>query len=209
MSIFNSEKNTTLFHSFYLKEMIEKQIYVITGGPGFGKTLLVEELKQAGYQCSGEFARDLILAQQASGGDILPWKNAKLFQQNILQKRIAFFDSVASGSIAFADRGIPDQLAFARYKGFGTPEILNECSLKYRYAPHVFVTPPWPEIYTNDTIRSETFEEALRIHEFIVETYTSLDYQLIELPLLPVKKRLEYLLQTLTSLENKVNKQTG
>jgi len=182
--------------------MIEKQIYVITGGPGFGKTLLVEELKQAGYLCSGEFARDLILSQQESGGEILPWKNTKLFQQNVLQKRIAFFDSVPSGSFAFADRGIPDQLAFARYRGFGTPEILNECSLKYRYAQHVFVTPPWPEIYTNDTIRSETFEEAIRIHEFIVETYIGLNYEVIELPLLPVKQRMEYLLQALTSFKN-------
>ena len=185
------------------REMIEKQIYVITGGPGFGKTLLVEELKKSGYQCSGEFARNLILSQQESGGDILPWKNAKLFQQDILQKRIAFFDSVPDNSIAFADRGIPDQLAFARYRGFSTPKILIESALKYRYARHVFVTPPWPEIYTSDTIRSETFNEAVQIHEFIVETYFELNYQVIELPLLPVKQRMEFLLKTLTSLESK------
>lgn len=183
--------------------MIEKQIYVITGGPGFGKTLLVEELKQLGHQCSGEFARDLILSQQESGGEILPWKNAKLFQQSILQKRVDFFDSVPGNTVAFADRGIPDQLAFARYRGFGSPKALIESSQRYRYAPHVFVTPPWPEIYTNDTIRSETFEEALRIHEFIVETYIGLNYRVVELPLLPVKQRMECLLQTLTSLKRK------
>jgi len=177
--------------------MIEKQICVITGGPGFGKTRLIEELKQLGYNCSGEFARDLILSQQESGGDILPWKNAKLFQKNILQKRIAFFDSVTEGSFAFTDRGIPDQLAFARYRGFRAPEVLIECAEKYRYAPQVFVTPPWPEIFTNDAIRTETFEEALRIHEFILKTYVDLNYQIIELPLLPVKQRINYLLQNL------------
>ncbi len=177
--------------------MIEKKIYVITGGPGFGKTLLIEELKQSGYHCSGEFARELILSQQESGGEILPWKNAKLFQQDILQKRIGFFDSVPDGSLAFADRGIPDQLAFARYRGFRVPEVLIECAERYRYAPQVFVTPPWPEIFTNDAIRTETFEEALRIHEFIVKTYLDLNYQIIELPLLPVKQRINYLLQNL------------
>ena len=185
--------------------MIEKQIYVITGGPGFGKTLLVEELRQLGYHCSKEFARDLILSQQESGGDILPWKNPILFQQNILQKRIAFFDSVPDGSFAFADRGIPDQLAFARYRGFGAPDILIESAQKYRYAPQVFVTPPWPEIYTNDAIRTETFEEALRIHEFIVKTYVDLNYQIIELPLLPLKQRTKYLLQNLLNFENDGN----
>jgi len=181
--------------------MIEKQIYVITGGPGFGKTSLVEELRRSGYQCSGEFARDLIQSQQDSEGEILPWKNAKLFQQSILQKRIAFFDSVPDNSFAFADRGIPDQLAFARYRGFGTPEILNECAMKYRYAPKVFVTPPWAEIFTNDIIRTETFEEATRIHEFVVETYLNLNYQIIELPLLPVKQRMKYLFQSLTNFK--------
>ncbi len=185
--------------------MIKKQIYVITGGPGFGKTQLVEELRQSGYNCSEEFARDLILSQQKSGGDILPWKNPKLFQQNILQKRIAFFDSVPNGSFAFTDRGIPDQLAFALYKGFGTPEILSEYSRQYRYAPQVFVTPPWPEIFVNDPIRSETFEEARRIHEVVVETYISLNYQIIELPLLPLKQRMKYLLQNLLNFENDAN----
>lgn len=177
--------------------MTEKQIYVITGGPGFGKTQLIEELKQLGYVCSGEFARDLILFQQESGGDILPWKNPQLFQQEILQKRIAFFNSVPDNSVAFADRGIPDQLAFARYRGFGTPEILSECAQKYRYARQVFVTPPWPEIFVNDVIRTESFEEALRIHESVVETYINLNYQIIDLPLLPVKQRINYLLQNL------------
>lgn len=177
--------------------MIEKQIYVITGGPGFGKTQLIEALKQLGYHCSGEFARDLILSQQESGGEILPWKNPKLFQQEVLQKRIAFFDSVPDGSIAFADRGIPDQLAFARYREFGAPESLSSCVQEYRYAPKVFVTPPWPEIFVNDVIRSETFEEALQIHEIIVKTYINLNYQIIELPLLPLKQRINYLLQNL------------
>ena len=185
--------------------MIEKQIYVITGGPGFGKTLLIEELKQLGYVCSGEFAHDLILSQQESGGDILPWKNPKLFQQNILQKRIAFFDSVPEGAFAFADRGIPDQLAFARYRGFDTPEILTKYSQEYRYAPTVFVTPPWPEIFVNDFIRSETFEQALLIHEIIIETYLSLNYKIIELPLLPLKQRTKYLLQNLLNFENDGN----
>lgn len=180
---------------------MQKQIYVITGGPGFGKTELVNELRKAGYVCSGEFARDLIKSQLNSGGQILPWKNPKLFQHEVLELRIAFFESAPENRIAFADRGIPDQLAFARYKGFGTPEILAENAKKYRYAPTVFVTPPWPEIFENDTIRTETFEEAVKIHQSVIETYSGLDYQLIDLPLLPVKERVDFLLQTINKTQ--------
>ncbi|HZL10987.1 MAG TPA: AAA family ATPase [Prolixibacteraceae bacterium] len=180
--------------------MIRKQIYIITGGPGFGKTELIEELRKSGYLCSGEFARDLIETQLTNGGDVLPWKNPKLFQLEVLKQRIAFFESVPDRTIAFADRGIPDQLAFARYKGFVTPEILAGSASEYRYATHVFVTPPWPEIFVNDAIRSETYEEAVRIHQAVLETYSGLNYQIIELPLISVRKRIEYLLQTTLKL---------
>jgi predicted ATPase len=180
--------------------MIEKQIYIITGGPGFGKTQLIEGLRRAGYLCSGEFARDLIVSQQNSGGEILPWKKPRRFQQEVLQKRKDFFESVPEGAIAFADRGIPDQLAFARYKGFGSPETLINAADEYRYASNVFVAPPWPEIFVNDPIRTETFDEALQIHEFVLETYRNLNYQIIELPLLPVDQRVNYLLHNLIKL---------
>jgi len=183
--------------------MTEKHIYVITGGPGFGKTVLAQALNSLGYRCSKEFARELMLSEIKKGGDILPWKKTRLFQQEILRQRISFFDSVAEGSLAFADRAIPDQLAFARYKGFGSPEVLEEAASQYRYAPNVFVTPPWPEIFTNDTIRTETFDEAKKIHEMIVETYKNLNYRIIELPLVSISERTEFILENLKNTENK------
>jgi predicted ATPase len=177
-----------------------KNIFVVTGGPGFGKTVLIDELRSRGNLCSGEFARETIEKQQKIGGDLLPWKRPRLFQEEILRQRKKFYESVPNETIAFADRGIPDQLAFARYKGFGTPEILKISAEKYRYARHVFVTTPWPEIYTNDSIRSETFEEAILIHQSVLDTYSELNYEIIELPLVPVSERATFILQTLQKL---------
>jgi predicted ATPase len=179
--------------------MIQREnIFVITGGPGFGKTELINDLRLKGYLCSGEFARETIEKQIEIGGDLLPWKNPRLFQEEILRLRKDFYKSVSDNTIAFADRGIPDQLAFARYKGFGTPEILKKSVENYRYALHVFVTPPWPEIYVNDTIRRETFDEAVLIHQAVLDTYSGLNYQIIELPLKPVIERCAFILQTLS-----------
>lgn len=180
--------------------MTQKNIYIITGGPGFGKTALIDELRRAGYLCSGEFARELIDQQQQIDGDLLPWKNPKLFQEEILRLRQKFYESVPDQSIAFADRGIPDQLAFARYKGFSAAEMLKVSAEKYHYALHVFVTPPWPEIYINDTIRKETFDEAVCIHQAVLETYSGLNYQIIELPLISVSDRLNFIIQTILNL---------
>lgn len=36
------------------------ELYVITGGPGVGKTTLIERLKQAGYSTVEEQARKII-----------------------------------------------------------------------------------------------------------------------------------------------------
>lgn len=180
--------------------MVQKQIFIITGGPGFGKSELINELRQSGYLCSGEFARELIEHQQKMGGDLLPWKNPKLFQEEILRLRKDFYDSVPDKTIAFADRGMPDQLAFAQYKGFGTPEILKESAEKYRYASQVFVTPPWREIFVIDSIRSESYEEAIRIHQSVLETYLGLNYQIIELPLFSVTERVTFMLKTIKNL---------
>lgn len=177
--------------------MTEKPIYIITGGPGFGKTSLIEALKTDGYRCSKEYARDLILFQEKINGDILPWKQPRLFQQEILNKRISFFESVPDGEIAFADRAIPDQLAFALYKGFGSPDVLEKAARNYRYAPVVFVTPPWAEIFVNDSIRTETFDEAKKLHETILKTYRNLNYRIIELPLVSISERKKHILQNL------------
>lgn len=175
--------------------MVKKQIYIITGGPGFGKSALVEELRKHQYLCSDEFARDMIEEQQKSAGDLLPWKRPREFQEAILQLRKDFFESVPPSTIAFADRAIPDQLAFARYRGFGTPTLLKRSVEEYRYARQVFITPPWPEIYRNDAIRSESLEEAILIHQSIIDTYAELNYEIVELPLATVKERMNYLLQ--------------
>ncbi|MDO9613466.1 MAG: AAA family ATPase, partial [Bacteroidota bacterium] len=69
--------------------MAQKQIYIITGGPGFGKTELINVLRQSGYLCSGEFARELIDLQQKIDGDLLPCKKPKLFQEEMLTQ-VAF-----------------------------------------------------------------------------------------------------------------------
>jgi predicted ATPase len=178
--------------------VIRKQIYIITGGPGFGKTELINELRQSEFRCSDEFARKIIEENIISGGEILPWKNTGLFQLEVLKQRIEFFESVPENTIAFADRGIVDQLAFARHKGFGSPKNLMQNASKYRYAEVVFVTPPWKEIFINDMIRTESFDEAVKIHRQIIETYQDLNYTIIELPLVPIKMRVEFILLILS-----------
>jgi predicted ATPase len=43
-----------------MKSMLNALFYTITGGPGSGKTSLINELQKRGYRCMAEVARQLI-----------------------------------------------------------------------------------------------------------------------------------------------------
>lgn len=172
-------------------------VYVITGGPGFGKTVLIEKLRKLGYQVGGEIARNIIVHQIVVGGVLLPWKDVAGFEKRIMEERIEFLNSIDIQNIAFSDRGLPDQAAFSWYKGKAISRQLNAALEENRYAKKVFLTPPWHQIYRNDQIRTETFEEAERIHRFIVEAYLNNGYELIDLPFVSPNKRIEFILQSL------------
>lgn len=170
------------------------QIYVLTGGPGFGKSTLIDYLKSLGYKVGDEVARDIIQEQQRIGGNILPGKDVRSFQLEVLKRRIAFYGSVNIGEIAFTDRAIPDQIAFARFNGFGTPDILVRKTKEFRYNEKVFVTPPWEAIYKNDMERTESFDKACELHEVIVGVYQEFGYSVVEIPCLNVHERVKFVL---------------
>jgi len=172
-------------------------VYVITGGPGFGKSVLIEKLHQLGFIVGDEIARKIILQQIAEGGRLLPWKDVAGFEKQVMNERIEFLNSIDTAIIAFSDRGLPDQAAFSMYKGKEISLQLNAAITSNHYAEKVFLTPPWHKIYRNDPIRTETFEEAKKIHRFIVEAYRNNGYNLIELPLVSPEKRIKFILKSL------------
>ena len=172
-------------------------VYVITGGPGFGKTVLIEKLRQLGFKTGEESARQIIIQQIECQGDILPWKDSSKFEKLVMQKRLEYLNSVDVQDIAFSDRGLPDQAGFSLYKGKGISKELAFSILANRYQKKVFVTPPWYQIYTNDPIRTETFEEAERIHHCIIQAYKESGYELVDLPFTTQDERIEFILKSL------------
>ena len=47
--------------------------FVVTGGPGAGKTSLITELSRRGFHTIPESGRAIIREEMQSGGDALPW----------------------------------------------------------------------------------------------------------------------------------------
>ena len=155
--------------------------YIITGGPGAGKTTLVEALKQQGYHCFDEVSRQLIAEQVAMNSGCLPWTDLACFAEKALQRMTdSHRQAACCNGVVFFDRGIPDIIAYLKVAGLPVVESYYTALQYHPYCHTVFMLPPWKEIYTNDPERWQTFGEAVAIYNVLKETYQALNYTLIE-----------------------------
>jgi len=172
-------------------------VYVITGGPGFGKTTILNFLAEKGYPVCPENARSVMTQLNGKGESGKLGSLPSDFEKIIAEKRADFLSSINEDVIAFSDRGLPDQVAYSRYKNKMPSQFIMELATSNRYAPFVFVTPPWIEIYTKDEIRQEEFKDALEIHHQIVNAYLQYGYKIINLPLTIPEERVKFILNFL------------
>lgn len=169
---------------------------VITGGPGTGKSTLVNALIQKGHICLEEISRQVILDAKKEGIDQLFLTNPLLFSELLLKGRQQqYIDADGyKNKTVFFDRGIHDVLAYMDYIGDTYPEnFINTCKDASYHS--VFILKPWKAIYTSDNERYETFEQAQKIHDHLVNTYKSYNYNLIDVPFGTVKERTDFILK--------------
>ena len=172
--------------------------YVITGGPGAGKTTVLAELAHRGHICIPEDARTLIQEQVAGNGSALPWADAPRFAELLIERSIATYREQAAKNpqaAIYFDRGVGDAFTCADLVGHTPPAATRERAVACRYRNPVFLAPYWPAIYTTDTERRQTLEEAERTEHAIVETYTDLGYEILRLPLVSPAERADFILR--------------
>ena len=177
--------------------------YIITGGPGAGKTSLLEGLRQSGYPCHAEVSRQLIIELKERGSGCLPWLDLPCFAGKVLQRMVSSFEEAGNTGPVFFDRGIPDIIAYLRAARLPVEDVYYAALEKYRYAPTVFLLPPWEEIYVRDSERWQTFAEAALLADHIRAVYRQAGYQVAELPLSSVQQRIIFIQDTLSALARK------
>ncbi|WNH09937.1 AAA family ATPase [Thalassobellus suaedae] len=178
---------------------------VITGGPGTGKTSIINELKNQNYHCFDEIIRELTLEAKndveadSQISNPIAFVNDPLdFNTKLLNGRLNQFKQAAglNESLVFFDRGIPDVLAYMTFFNQEyDDEFLKICDTN-RYH-HIFLLPPWEAIYKSDNERFETFEEAVKIHEALKHVYKNLAYNIIEVPFGTIEKRIDFIINYL------------
>jgi predicted ATPase len=169
--------------------------HVLTGGPGAGKTTLVEALAATGLPVVPESGRAIIRDQVAAGGDALPWRDAARFAEAMIEADITAYRTAPAGPVIF-DRGIPDTIGYLRLTGLPVPRRLAAAARRARYG-RIFVAPPWPAIYRTDSERRQDLAEARATHDAIVAAYRELGHRPLRLPRTGVAARVRYVLARL------------
>ena len=145
--------------------MNKPNFFLISGGPGVGKTTLLEELRRRGERVVEETHRRLIREGRAESG-------SSRLGTLAAREDIARFEAMKGvQERVFFDRGIVDSLTPQ------APPWMWAAAKRLRYNELVFTPPPWPEIYTPDAERRQTFEDCLATHEAILRRLRALSYE--------------------------------
>ncbi|MBL3553652.1 AAA family ATPase [Rhodovulum sulfidophilum] len=172
--------------------------FVVTGGPGAGKTSLITELARRGFHTIPESGRAIIREEMQSGGDALPWADRAAYAERMLQRDLRSYEAAQahSGPVIF-DRGIPDILGYLTLCSLPVPPHVAAAAKAARYNARVFLAPYWDEIFTQDTERKQTRSEAEATCAVMFDTYIALGYEIIELPRTDIARRADFVCEQL------------
>jgi predicted ATPase len=168
---------------------------VLTGAPGAGKTTLLDAAAAAGIATSPEVARRIL---QQPGGMALRESDPLGFAEAMAEAHAREYERFAGhpGPVLF-DRGFPDVVGFLEVSGLPVPRAVDQACRDLRYHGPVLRAPAWAAIYAQDAERIQDWAGAVASDEAVTAAWKRYGYEVTELPLVPVERRLEFLRRSL------------
>ncbi|RXZ64702.1 AAA family ATPase [Pelagerythrobacter rhizovicinus] len=167
----------------------------ITGGPGTGKSTLLDALARRGVATEPEVARAIL---REAGGMALRADDPAGFARAMFDAELAAWRAAEgrSGPTVF-DRGFPDIVGFLRLEGLTVPEDIDRACRELRYDGPVFRAPPWQAIYRPDEERIQDWEAALASDAAVMAAWRDYGYEPVDLPLVSAAERVDFVLERL------------
>lgn len=154
----------------------------------------MEELARRGHSVFPEPGRQIVREQLLIGGDALPWTNLERFVEQCVARAIHFHTLARpeKGNVFF-DRSLIDAVAALEADGRPVPAAYRNAMERRRYAPVVFLAPPWEDLFRSDTERRHGFADAIREYERLLDAYPACGYEPVTLPKATVGERADFM----------------
>ena len=174
-------------------------MFVVTGGPGSGKSSLIDAMTRRGFRTMPEAGRAIIHDQVRIGGPALPWADRAIFAELMLGWELrSYHEALASDAPVLMDRGIPDVVGYLTLCGLPVPAHIEAAAKIHPYNERVFLAPYWGAIFAQDAERKQDFAEAERTFEAVRNAYLGYGYDCVTVPRAPAETRAAFILDRMT-----------
>jgi predicted ATPase len=174
---------------------VQTNWHVFTGVPSSGKSTLIDQLADRGFQTvpeSGRLCFERELAKGRTADEIR--KDMAAIQTAVIEMQLEIERGLRANEVVLLDGAIPTCLAWYRAYGLNPNEILPEC-FHHRYAS-VFILDPLP--FQKNGTRNGDAPIAGYLHKWLARDYSSLGYHVVRVPVLPIPERLAFVLGRLS-----------
>jgi len=165
--------------------------YVISGGPGTGKTSVIEELERLGHDVIGEAARIIAETDERFVGKSINEIDWDAFHAAIIDWQKEEFGKIGD-RVVFIDRGLGDNLAYDKIHKVETSKEKLDFTNSFKH-DKIFVL-DFLDFYETDGLRDETKEEQEELHAAIIEAYENLGCEIVVVPFMSVADRARFIL---------------
>lgn len=170
--------------------------HVITGGPGTGKTVLINMLRERGYRTVPEAATEIIDEGLAAGKTIPEIRGDEhQWQSNILQRHLQKEAAASPEQLTFFDRGAHDGLAHLAYYKLKPRAEWNDIKYGNPYKI-IFLLEPLEDV-AREYNRVEDIEFTRKITGMMREAYRQAGAEPIMIPAATPEERLALILSYL------------
>ena len=175
---------------------VQTNWHVITGAACTGKTTLIDQLAEKGFQTVPEVARQVFEREIARGRTIdeIREDNVSL-ERYMADVQIKIEHRLVASDVTFLDRALPDCLTFYRVFGMNPDELLPECF--HRLYASVCILDRLP-FHRNKTLGPEDDATSDFLDEWLERDYDALGYSVVRVPVLSPQDRLTFVIERLS-----------
>jgi predicted ATPase len=173
------------------------RIIGLTGGPGVGKSSVIEILQKQGVQVVPETFTTLFNHAKAENTLDAFFADPVKLRYNLMNHQIKMEDARDKSKITLVDETALGVLFFGNLWNVPMSQDLYETAENRRY-DMIFMFDPLPkQFYKQTEVRRETSEESKKTHDFLKKKYQETGLFVVDVPFGTPEHRAEFILDTI------------